>query len=71
MGWSSGSTLMDEAIKSLKKYVPDAAARQGVYFDLIIVFDDQDWDTHDECVGKDPSFDAALKAHYPHFFDEI
>ena len=70
MGWSSGSTLMTATIFALAKHVRGMKAREKVYSDLIIAFEDHDWDTHDECVGHDLAFDAALKAHYPHFFDE-
>ena len=69
MGWGSGSTLMSDVIKTLRQNVSDSASRQAIYYDLILSFDDQDWDTHDECVGVDPAFDAALKEHYPRFFD--
>ena len=65
MGWSSGSELFDEVILAIQPAVPDAVKRQAVYYKLITAFEAQDWDTQDECLGKDPAFDAALKEMYP------
>jgi len=61
MGWSSGSELFGGIIEALKPTIPDAAMRQTVYEKLIPLFEDQDWDTQDECLGTDPAFDKAYE----------
>lgn len=61
MGWSSGSELFDKIIEAVQPAVHDEAAREAIYANIIPAFEDQDWDTQDECMGKDPAFDKALK----------
>lgn len=63
MGWSSGSELFDKIIEAVQPAVPDEAARVAIYANIIPAFEDQDWDTQDECMGKDPAFDKALQQH--------
>ena len=61
MGWSSGSTLIEDIIRALATRVPDAACRKAIYVDVIRAFQDHDWDCEDECTGLDPAFDEALR----------
>ncbi len=65
MGWASGSQLMNRIITSVKSSGLFEEQRQRVYRDLIVAFQDEDWDTELECLGKDPAFDAALKGLRP------
>lgn len=60
MGWSSGTELYREVIAVLKQNVPDHKTRVEIHKKLIVAFRDCDWDTEDECCGKDIAFDEAL-----------
>ena len=68
MGWSSGSELFSIVIDSVKKRLPDNERRE-LYVELIPAFEDMDWDTQDECMGKDPMYEAALKELHPNWHD--
>lgn len=70
MGWASGSRLFGAVITSLKQHVDDEESRQAIYFDLIQDFEDEDWDTQDECKDEDPAFDAALRELHPDWFGD-
>ena len=65
MGWASGSRLVDDVIKGLKKSALSPADREVVYRVLIPTMEDFDWDAQDDCVGSDPAFDAVLKELHP------
>ncbi len=65
MGWSSGSELFGEVIKAVTDRVSSVEDRKAIYKKLIPAFEDQDWDTQDECMGEDPAFDAAIKELHP------
>jgi hypothetical protein len=60
MGWSSGSELFGKVIEAIKPAVPDEEARVAIYTKLIPEFENQDWDTQDECLDMDPAYDRAL-----------
>lgn len=62
MGWSSGSELFNKVIEAIKPRIPDEE-RKAIYLDLIPAFEDQDWDTQDECFDSDPMFEAAYQEH--------
>lgn len=70
MGWASGSSLMSEIISAIQPHMPDEGARKEVYKVLINAFEDQDWDTQDECEGEDPAYDAALEELHPEWYEE-
>jgi len=65
MGWASATTIVEEIIKSAKRYIPDQDKRKAMYKDIIIAFEDMDWDTQDECLGMDKAFDSAMKEIHP------
>lgn len=65
MGWASASEIVEKIIKTTKKHVPDEKTRVKMYKVIIRAFQDEDWDTEDECEGLDPAFDKALKAVSP------
>ena len=67
MGRARGSMIMSEVISAMS-HVIDVKVREKVYLILIPVFEDQDCDTLDECIGEDIAFDAALKNHDPDYF---
>lgn len=70
MGWASGSLLMGEVITALNKANVADDVRALIYKDLIPAFENEDWDTHDECEGGDPAFDAALYELHPEWCQE-
>lgn len=63
MSWASGSEIFSEIIDVLIDADVDKSARQEIYQRLIEVFEDQDCDTLDECVGKDKAFDIIWQQH--------
>jgi hypothetical protein len=65
MGWDGGSSLMDDIMDGMKKEIPDEETRVKVYKHIIKSMEMCDWDTQDECVGRDPAFDKALKELHP------
>ena len=65
MGWASATTIVEEIISSAKKHIPDHGRRKEFYKDVITAFEDHDWDTQDECLGSDKSFDSAIKELHP------
>ena len=65
MGFARGSEIAVTMINSLKRRVKDKAVRKEVYKELIGELDSHDWDTHDEAMGYDPVFDAAMKEVNP------
>ncbi len=70
MGWAGGSELMNVIIVAVKDNVPAFPLRERIYAPIIAAFDNQDWDTQDECLGLDPAFDAAMLAAHPIMFAE-
>jgi len=64
MGWSNGTELFDEVIKIVDAYV-EPRHRIEVHMKMISAFEDMDWDTQEECLGKDEYFDEALKTLHP------
>jgi hypothetical protein len=65
MGWASGNRLFLEIIQSAKKHIPDPKIRKEFYKEVIIAFEDHDWDTQDECLGEDKAFTEAIKELHP------
>ena len=67
MGWSGGSSLMDDIIEGVKEEVPDHNMRVKVYKHIIKSMEQCDWDTQSECLRQDPAFDEALKEMHPNW----
>lgn len=65
MGWSSGSTTFSQVIAAVQPEVDDKEVRKRIYRPLIAAFEDQDWDTPDECVGEDDAYDELYAELYP------
>lgn len=70
MGWSSGSSLMSEIINAAKEAIPNNGIRKAFYEKAIDAFEDEDWDTQDECIDMDEAFDEALKTLHPKWYKE-
>jgi hypothetical protein len=68
MGWASGSCLMGELIDAFTESIKDAPDDQVIEFwkRAIVVFESEDWDTQNECVGKNPLWDEAYFQHDPY-----
>lgn len=60
MGWSSGSDLFNAIISAIKPRLGEDE-RKAIYLELIPVFENQDWDTQDECFDNDHVFEAAYR----------
>lgn len=60
MGWSQGSEYMDIIIEALNLGNTSESQRLQFYIPVILRFCQEDWDTQDTCIGKDPAFDCAL-----------
>lgn len=71
MGWSGGSELFREVIKAAVKAIPDNKARKSFYKDIIPAFEDNDWDTQNECLGRDSAYDDAMWELYPDDMREL
>lgn len=69
MGWGSGSTLMDSVIDAVEATTLSTRERKTLYKKLIDAFEGADWDTQDECSGRDPAFDSALRDLHPEWED--
>jgi hypothetical protein len=67
MGWSSGTELMNNIIEIIKEQVNDEIIRRTIYSHMIAVFLDQDWDTEEECLGRDKAYDVAFYELYPDY----
>ncbi len=65
MGWGSGSRVMGDVIKAVRRHVPDQATREAIYRPIIEGMEDEDWDTQAECLGEDPAFDAVIRRMHP------
>jgi hypothetical protein len=70
MGWAGGSDLMDRIIRITQDHVPDPKTRKRMYQGFIEAFEESDWDTQDESMGKDPAFDEAVTQLHPDWFEE-
>jgi hypothetical protein len=65
MGWGSGSSLFNDLIDALNDADCDDAQRYAIYSKMVDAFTDHDWDTLDECVGKDDQYDKVFREIYP------
>jgi hypothetical protein len=64
MGWSSGSSYMEQIVTGLlaeERTKDDADLRLVTYRLVYDIFEDMDWDTHDEVFGLDPALDYLLR----------
>lgn len=70
MGWSGGSEIFNNVISVVKDNVADERSRRAIYKGLIPAFEEGDWDTQDECLGKDAAYDKALYELHPDWYEE-
>lgn len=65
MGWASASLIMNSVIDAVKPHVADKDARKEIYKPIFDALEDGDWDTQDECVGRDEAYDEIYSARFP------
>ena len=70
MGWASGSRIFSEIIAAVKPHVADKDARKSIYRPIIEAFENDDWDTQDECLDEDEAYDEVMREIHPDWFDE-
>jgi hypothetical protein len=70
MSWSNGSRLFSRIIEDLGDEVTSTSTRESIYKLLIPLFEDEDCDTLDECLGLDPAFDTVFNDMYPEYSSE-
>lgn len=61
MGWSSGTELVEDVAKAIKKHVVDPKVKRKLYDALVTAAINQDWDNEDEVMGLDPILDKSIK----------
>jgi len=65
MGWGSGSSTFSAVIVAVKPVVASKEDRKKIYRQIIAAFEEQDWDTQDECLGEDEAYDEVYAEIYP------
>jgi hypothetical protein len=59
MGWSSGTSIMEAIISTIEDNVDDLAIKRSLYCDIILAFEEADWDNIDEVIGISEVFDEV------------
>lgn len=70
MGWASGSSLFSDIIEAINDCDVDEDTRKLLYEKLIPIFEDEDCDTLQECLGEDSVFDKVYSSLYPQDEDD-
>lgn len=70
MGWARGSEILTEIIESVKSIVTDHEDRETLYRQFIEIFENNDADTLDECLGIDRTFDKVYKEYFEEYDQE-
>lgn len=65
MGWARGADVMHGLIEAANDTPICALSRHELYMKMIPVLENEDWDTQDECLGRDDMFDAAMQNLHP------
>lgn len=65
MGWTSGSVLFSDIIGAINDCDIDDEIRHMLYEKLIPIFEDEDCDTLQECLGQDSVYDKVYNTLYP------
>lgn len=65
MGWASGSSLFSDIIEAINDCDVDDETRYMLYEKLIPIFEDEDCDTLQECLGQDSVYDKVYNSLYP------
>jgi hypothetical protein len=70
MGWSSGTEIMNALIMSVQGRMTHDD-KVAFFQEAINIFEDNDWDSLEECLGEDDAFDEAVRNIRPEYFEEI
>ena len=65
MGWASGSSLFSDIIEAINDCDVDDETKYMLYEKLITIFEDEDCDTLQECLGQDSVYDKVYNSLYP------
>ena len=65
MGWSRGSSLLEEVAMVIRSNVADFADRVEIYRNLIPLFEDLDAEVSDVYGSCDEAFDKAYEELFP------
>ncbi len=63
MSWASGSKVLSEIIEAVDRHVLDDSDKMSLYKDLILIFEEYDCDTIDECLEIDSMFDEVYSEY--------
>ena len=55
---------MNDIIDVIREEIKDPVLRQCLYKSVIKALEGADWDTQDECLDRDPAFDAVIAELY-------
>lgn len=61
MGWSNGTEIAIDMIKSIRKHVKEEVKKADLYLDLFRILERADWDCINEAEGYDPIADMVIK----------
>lgn len=67
MGWSSGSSTFSQIIEAVLPVVTKKEDRKKIYLPILKAFEEQDWDTQEECLGEDEAYDEVYAELYPDY----
>ncbi len=70
MGWSGGTQIAGDMIRSIERRVPLQHTRVKIYKDLIAALESADGFDRCECIGISDAFDEALTEDDPEWFDD-
>jgi len=70
MGWSGGTRIACDMIRSIEDNVDLQYTRVKIYKELIATLEDEDCDNLEECIGISDAFDEALEEYSPGRFDD-
>ena len=65
MGWASGSSLFSDIIEAITDCDVDDETKYMLYGKLIPIFEDEDCDNLQECLGQDSVYDKVYNSLYP------
>ena len=65
MGWASGSSLFSDIIEAINDCDVDDETKYMLYEKLIPIFEDEDCDNLQECLGRDSVYDKVYNSLYP------
>lgn len=65
MSWAKGAEIFDSVILAVKEHVDDPETRRDIYRPIAAALGELDWDTQEDCMGKDTAADDVLRELFP------